>query len=173
MLVGAGLVLVVALLVAAWFWHNLQMRSLLRDVRATELVMVTERDAVADAIAPLNATTGGPTDQQRADARQAIVAASERGLADLIAATGPLEDASIAPWDRSLALARDRYLDHVAAWNRMFKDEAREYRKDNPAALSGATITGTFLYAGQRMRAALGPAPLFGNASEVDEIFTE
>lgn len=79
------------------------------------------------------------TEAQRTSARDGLKAAANETLTQVLIDRQEVRDVHLWPWDRDAIRARDRYLDHLAAWEKSLREVS-----SGDFDGSGAEIRATF-----------------------------
>lgn len=160
-LVGLGAV------VGDWTARNLEMRSLVTQVEASEAAMGTFQDSVM-AIANEYQGRGQLSDADQAQLDAALKQAATEGRDAIAAAGDKVAGVRWLLWHRDVGAAQKAYLAHNRAWqdylNKAAQDPA-EFGKKQDA------INSTFAEAEIDVRAAVPVPPLFHLRDRVDVIF--
>ena len=157
----------VGVVVGDAFARNIEMRSLVSRIEASETAMGDLQDDVQAIFAEYEGRTPlSDEDQSALDERLKAAAASGR---DAIAAAGQdVEAMRWLAWHREIGAAQDAYLAHNRAWQdylgRATQDPAEFVRPQDD-------VNSTFEAAERYFRTALPPIPLFDLADRVDAIF--
>lgn len=163
-----ALVLSIVVLVGAgdWYLRNREFDVLLGRIQVSETAMLAS-DAAAAALAK-EAVIDDAEDYQ-GWVEEGKDLASHWGE-ELFVARDRIESARIMPWHFAAAKAKDRYLDHVAEWEDLLEDAARDPKT---AAERRPKIGGTFRVAIRALRKAVPIWPVEDFARRISRIEKE
>ncbi len=115
--------LILAAVVSAGVWLNHRAFShLLDSIEASEQVLVDYNESVSRISRSAPAFL---TDDARAGLRRSLTSASDDALVNVLIDQRRVRDLRIWPWDRDTLQARERYLDHLEAWEKKMRDVSK------------------------------------------------
>lgn len=143
-----------------------ELGNLLTATEASEASMHDFQSSVDSLTVPKDAN--GSTDV--AAAAESVTGECGRGATNVQTARAALEDVAILPWHQAIARAKNRYLDHNAAWLKHLRACATDWVKFIDKA-QGSEISATFNIAAMSYRACLPPFAPSEERARIDAIF--
>ncbi len=126
---AALLVLTALMMTGAWLNHR-AFGQFLDSIEASEQVLVGYNEAISRVSEHVPEFL---TEDRRADLRRSLTTASDEALVRVLVNERQLRDLRIWPWDRDALRARERYLDHLEAWEKTLRDVSKgEYGSGSP-----------------------------------------
>lgn len=132
LLAAAAVVLLLLLSLGAWL-EGRSFGQLLDRIEASESVL--ERYNTESAAAVIGITAASPP-RVRTAAVDRVRASAERALTEVLVDTQNVRDVRLWPWDRDAQRARERYVEHLAAWEKQLRGYTAGHFESTSAEIS-------------------------------------
>lgn len=152
--------------VGDWYLRNQELGQLLDRIQASETAMLVGQDESAALTEA--ADVDDEEDYQKLLAEVSSVASATGE--ELFDARDRIESTRVMPWHFGVAKAKDRYLDHVAEWEDLLGDAARDPKT---LAQGRPRIGGTFRVAVRALRQAVPMWPMENFTKRITRIEKE
>lgn len=170
-----AVLIVLSVLAAACFWltadwlaRNWEMDNLLNAVAKSEYNLKGFNNATSRLITDFNeAHTNAPASQ--ADYQDLLASVQQEATSDAaqeLDLRDQVRAVFVLPWHRSVARAKQSYLNHSGAWLKYLNAASKD-----GSARFGPEISGTWLIAIRDFHDAVPVAPILSNGKRVDSIF--